>query len=419
MRALLSRRIFRFLLSGVGCILLQSVTTGCIQADSGNTSTNANASSENTTQYRGGPSHTGVIFSNAPIQNPYTLKWQTEPMAIGHYMASKSSPVADETQVYVGMDDGRLLAIRRSNGEIAWEFRTRSFNTEQSREGVIHYGIHGTPAVDDRRVYIGDYDGYMYAVDKESGALVWQQQLADSIGASPTLYNGRIYIAVEYASMDGCVFVMNAETGVPIWQSARLGAHPHSSVTIDMENRLFFVGANNGSLVAFDLDTMKKRWTYHTDGPVKSTAAVQNGIIYVTSWDTALHAVSGDTGELLFAIRTNDVTMSSPAVFQQTVYFGSHDSNVYAVDINTGVTTWTLSTNALVLSSVTVILPAGLLAVGSRDQHLYLLRTDGSLFQSIQVSGGISSVPAAADNELFVSDNDGIVYAFESIDPSR
>ena len=117
------------------------------------------------TQFHGGPAHTGVSVTGESPVDKYILKWKTDPMAIGHYFASKSSPTVDDNNIYVGMDDGVLRALNRRNGELVWSFATHSFFSEQERVGDRHYGIHGTPAVDDRHVYIGDYDGYLYAVD--------------------------------------------------------------------------------------------------------------------------------------------------------------------------------------------------------------------------------------------------------------
>jgi outer membrane protein assembly factor BamB len=366
------------------------------------------------TQFRGGPAHNGVSPTGVSPNHKYQLRWKSEPMAIGHYLASKSSPSVDDDNVYVGMDDGVLRALNRRTGELVWSVATHSFYTEQERDGDTHFGIHGTPAVDDRYVYIGDYDGYLYAIDKQDGTLVWERKLGDSIGASPTIYEGYIYMAVEYATMDGRIFVVNAENGETRWKSPLLGAHAHSSVTIDRDNRLMFVGANNGKLYCFAMDTGTQRWVFAAEGAIKSTAAVADGAVFVTAFDMQLHAVSVDDGSALFTVQMDDVSLSSPAVFENSVVFGSHDSRLVSVDDSTGEIQWTFDTDAPILSSATIIADDGSIVFGSRDRHLYILYSDGRLFQKIEVASGISSVPAVVDNEIYLSDNNGTVYGFVS-----
>ena len=46
----------------------------------------------------------------------------------------------------------------------------------------------------------GTQDGFLYALDAKTGAMLWKRQIADwrigeGIGAAPTVWNGLVYIA--------------------------------------------------------------------------------------------------------------------------------------------------------------------------------------------------------------------------------
>jgi outer membrane protein assembly factor BamB len=364
-------------------------------------------------QYRLDANHRGLSSSGASLGADLVLAWQSEHHGIGNYSASKSSPAVDVDRIYVGVDDGQLVALDRRDGTVAWRFQTRRYQVERESTDPAHLGIHGSPAVDDRNVYIGDYSGWLYAVDKLTGDLVWESQLGGSIGASPVLLGEILFIAVEYPVPDGKVFVLRAQTGEVVWQSPSLGHHPHSSVSIDAASGLLFVGANNGVLFCFDYVQGRQRWSYQTGGAIKSTVAVAEAEVYFTSWDGKLYGILGATGEKRLDFVATAASMSSPSVHGDTVFFGSDDGVLHAVNRRDGSLAWAFPTLGPISSSPTVIQDSSLLAIGSRDRHLYLLDlATGGLRQAIELGNPITSVPVAVGDSLFVNDDAGTVYAF-------
>jgi outer membrane protein assembly factor BamB len=88
-------------------------------------------------QYRLNPAHTGVSAKGASIGANLRLVWQSSAFGIGDYSASKSSPAVDADRLYIGVDDGRLLALDREDGSIVWvfvsQFRSRSADDSWAR----------------------------------------------------------------------------------------------------------------------------------------------------------------------------------------------------------------------------------------------------------------------------------------------
>ena len=366
-------------------------------------------------QYRLDASHQGLSPSGTALGADLELAWQSGPYGIGNYSASKSSPAVDAERVYVGVDDGQLLALDRRDGAVAWRFQSRRFEVELETTDPAHLGIHGSPAVDERNAYIGDYSGWLYAVDKRTGELVWEVQLGGSIGASPVLLGEYLFIAVEYPVPDGQVFVLRAPTGEVVWSSPSLGHNPHASVSIDAASGLLFVGANHGVLFCFDYVRGRQPWSFLTGGAIKSTAAVAGDTVYVTSWDGKLYGLLGATGEKRLEFAATAASMSSPAAHGDMVFFGSDDGVLRAVSRRDGSLVWAFPTQGPILSSPTVIQDSALLAFGSRDKYLYLLDlATGGLRQAIELGGPVTSAPAAVGDSLFVNDDGGTVYAFRS-----
>lgn len=371
-------------------------------------------------QYRLDARHQGLSSSEVRIHADFVLAWRSGPYGIGNYSACKSSPAVDLDRVYVGEDDGSLIALDRRDGTVAWRFESHRYDVERLTTDSAHLGIHGSPAIDDLNVYIGDYSGWLYAVDKVAGTKVWESQLGGSIGASPVLLGDFLFIAVEYPVPDGKVFILRAKTGEVIWSSPSLGHHAHASVSINPAASLLYVGANNGTLFCFDYGHGRQRWTYQTDGAIKSTAALGDDGVYATSWDGHLYGFDGATGAKQLDVAWTAPSSSSPSLHGDAVVVGSDDGVVRATDRHDGHALWAFPTRGPVASSPTIIEESGLVAIGSRDQTLYLLDLEtGGLRRAIQLDAALTSVPVAVGNMLFVNDDAGTVYAFRSLDGSR
>lgn len=364
--------------------------------------------------YRHDVSHRGVAATGTGVDASVALAWRSDPLAIGEYTASKSSPAVDDTQLYVGLDSGHLVALDRATGEEVWRFATRRVVTEATKAEPKYQGIHGSPAVDDRWVYVGDYDGWLYAVDKVDGALVWERKLGGSIGASPVVHEDLVWTSVEYPIPDGRVRAVDRETGEIVWTSPYLGDHPHGTPTIDTELDMLYVGANNGRFVAFDLVEGRLAWERDVGGEVKSTAAVADGRVYITSWGHRMDAFDAKTGNRLFRVDLDDKSMSSPTVHEGRVWFGSHDRNVRCVDAETGEVLWTFAARGSVVSSPTLVPDTNTLFVGSRDDHLYVLdATTGEEQARHALTDDLTGVPTVVDGSVFVYDDAGVTWRFD------
>jgi outer membrane protein assembly factor BamB len=96
-------------------------------------------------QYRVEPSHQGLAPSSTRLNRQPKVVWSAGPFGIGTYDASKSTPAVSEDRVYVGEDDGLLRALDRKTGEVVWSFVTRRHFQELGRSDSAFTGIHGSP----------------------------------------------------------------------------------------------------------------------------------------------------------------------------------------------------------------------------------------------------------------------------------
>ena len=133
-------------------------------------------------------------------------------------------------RVYVGVLDGRLVALDEKTGAPVWSVVT----VDQSRP----YTITGAPRVVDGKVIIGNggaelgVRGYVSAYDAESGKLVWRFYTVPGEPSQP----------VESKALEKAMSTWDGE-----WWKVGGGGTAWDSMAYDPELNLLYVGTGNGS----------------------------------------------------------------------------------------------------------------------------------------------------------------------------
>ena len=355
-------------------------------------------------QFRQGLRNHGHI--DATIPEAVEVRWAV-PANRGDHTASKGSPMATPSgDVLLADDTGRVQSIA-TDGTTNW---ATSISDDDR-------GSHGTPAIADGMAYVGTYDGVVSAVSVADGEIEWQTDVGDAAAASPTYHEGKLYVAVEYATPSGTVVVMDAESGDVEWRDDRPTDHPHSTVAVDLERDRFLFGSNDGHVYAWSLSGPERAWTFDTGGEVKAPIAVSRGIAVVPSWAGTVTAVDVADGTGLWEFETDPGVsptdepdpmrtggvMCAPAVHDGTAYVGSHNGDAYAIDLATGEELWSTTTGGLITGSVTATNEHVL--VGSYDAKLYALdRADGSVTWAVEGKGDVTSAPLVAGDAIYYAE---------------
>ena len=130
--------------------------------------------SQDAPMFRANPARTGVFPSNGPTRlNELAWKFKTDGMV-------NSSPAVADGVVYVGSWDGRLYALDAETGQEKWRFKT---------DGQVY----SSPAVAGGMVYIGSLDGRLYALDAETGQEKWSFKTGSPVPSSPAVAGGVVY----------------------------------------------------------------------------------------------------------------------------------------------------------------------------------------------------------------------------------
>jgi outer membrane protein assembly factor BamB len=117
-----------------------------------------------------------------------------------------STPAIAFGRVYVGNNSGAAYSFALSNGAEGWS---------RALGGYVYSG----PAVADTpglgpTVYIGSYDGDLYALNAQTGATEWAFDAGDAISGSVTDINNVVYVSAVH---DHLSYGVNATTGKKVF----------------------------------------------------------------------------------------------------------------------------------------------------------------------------------------------------------
>ena len=373
--------------------------------------TPATATTQAPAMFRGDLAHTGVV---AGSDDSIIAGMQWRFPTTGDVT---SSPVVSGNTVYVGTDDGRLLAVGRVDGQLRWAYDAGA-------------GVPSSPAVSGGVVFVESRDGAIHAVSAATGRRLWRvptgpdlpypwgHESGERYFSSPAVAGGLVIAGAG----DGDVYALAPATGVIRWRAHTEGRVRGSPAVADGK---VVVGSYDGRVYAFDLRTGKRVWRYDTEGTtlfsgnfgydrrsIQSSPAIAGGTVYVGARDGFLYAVDLATGALKWRYDHHiSWVIGSPAVAEGMLYVGSSDAAfLQAVDAATGQERWRTPLNDVVWSSPAV--SATHVYVGDGVGRFDVVdRTTGHVVTSFRTGNKVHSSPTISGHLAFFGSDDGGVYA--------
>jgi outer membrane protein assembly factor BamB len=135
----------------------------------------------------------------------------------------------DADWIVSGSRSGKVVQVSAATGEAAWT------NTDIEAE------VFTTPAITAQRVVVGGDDGFVYAIDRASGKLVWRYDAGGS-PSSAVIAGDKVL-----AAANGVLFMLALDDGSKIWEFKVSDEITGPSVAFGR----IFAGSEDGAVVAF------------------------------------------------------------------------------------------------------------------------------------------------------------------------
>jgi outer membrane protein assembly factor BamB len=304
-----------------------------------------------------------------------------------------SSPRLAHGRVVYGCRDGHLYAVA-PEGEVQWNYDSGA-------------GIGATPAVDDDRVFCGNYAGRAFAVRDRDGSELWSVELGARIVASPAAGKKNVF----FATQGGDVVALRKKDGKEVWRYAAGGKLRATPLAAGDD---VWVAGGEGELLCLKQGSGDLRWVHEADAPVASSPLLADGRVIFGCKDGSVCAVSAKKGERLWSLRTKGTVSGTPALGRDLVFVGSSDRRLYAVRPETGDVAWTFPVRAAILSNPSV--RDGRVYVTAYDKHTYVLdERDGRQIAKLRLKAPIYSSPLVAEGRIYCGSNDGTLYCMSDV----
>lgn len=335
------------------------------------TTAQAQVAPEQARNFQINSTHTGAI-SSEHLTPPLKQRWAV------NFGQSISYPLIADGKVYVTVSNAAgsgttLFALDGTNGATVWSFD-------------LGGGFPWSAACyENGRVFALSGDSLLRTFDGATGNVIWSVSLAGPFSffdAPPTVFQGVIYI-----SGGPNVYAVNADSGAVLWTSSVINGDMSSPAVGDG----VYVSYACPNVYKLDLATGAKIWHYAPgcSGGGGKTAALYNGRLYVRDFsDTIFDSQTG-------TIVGNFNAKNTPAFSGNRGFFlnGSHGfgsfGTLQARDVNTNSVLWSFAGDGFLQSAVLVV--NDYVYVGSAQGKLYAV--NAATGQQVWVTTAGASIP--------------------------
>jgi len=223
--------------------------------------------------------------------------------------------------------------------EPASDLKAVSFATEDGKTGWVLRlpGNHpiATPAYDNGMLFVGGGYGSheFYAVDSDTGKIIWKVQTGDDGPTAAVVYDGAVAFNTESCTL----VVVDEKTGRLLWQEW-LGdplmsqpaidkdvlymAHPAATGRLEKQQVKYHprpaTPGGSHRLLAAELKTGRHIWEQQIAGDVITAPVISDGAVYFTTFDGTSYSLNAADGELIW-VKRNAAT-SAPVVSGGNLY---------------------------------------------------------------------------------------------------
>jgi outer membrane protein assembly factor BamB len=308
-------------------------------------------------------------------------------------------PVVWNGKVYIGDNDHSMHALDAATGRTLWvgPQQAQFFNTS----AAVGHGL----------VFANAFAEPVQAYDAETGEIAWTNSFEGQV--SPILQGRRLFVA----DFLGALSALDAETGTEIWSVEATGTIQHNQQAALLDGRIFQM-RTLGGLTAYDARTGAQLWSKPDDSSGGGPAAARGTVFFRGGTDTSddkwVVARDAATGDLIWQVPSAiGASSAAPAVAYGMVFIEFLD--LFALDAETGAELWRVSG---VHSAKGPSVANGVVYVSNLDGEWDAFDArNGTLLWSVTIGSGCGGVctearPVIANGRLYLASGGDKLVAY-------
>ena len=335
----------------------------------------------------------GNAFWGPDVSGPFDTLWE---IRTGYELFS--APAMLDGVLYFGCNDSRFRAVSAADGRAVWAF-------------PVQCGISGEAAVDSQHVYFGGQDGYLYCLDRQSGAQLWKAGLGYHILSDAALLADSLVLA---GNSRGGVAAIATGDGEVVWSDNLGGLVLGAAVT----DSLAVVSTEGGRIAAYGFDGTTS-WRRDL-GHQASQPSAAGGRVLVGLSNGTVRCLSLADGSDLWAADLQSggyrAVVGRPVVREGRVLSGTSHSRVACMSLEDGSVLWNREMENWV--QVPPSVGDSLVYVSCDDKRLHVLSlTDGSSVDSLEMGSYSGTAPTIAGGVVYLGTAGGTMSALRGTVP--
>jgi outer membrane protein assembly factor BamB len=232
-----------------------------------------------------------------------------------NYGDVETSPLLYQEHLFVGNTAGTFYCLERATGDQRWKYELPA-NTRMK-------GIRSSPAAEAGTVVFGADDGWLTALNAETGALRWRVDTGSPLTAAPLVRDGIIYIG----NRQGSVVAVERETGAVLWRCATGAPVVANAVPA---GDLVVVGTLAGKAFGIRTKDGSTAWVTDLGGPVSAGGAVAGTTVYVGTLKKQIFALNAPDGTVVWRDSLDGRIRTSPALAGGKLFIATDEHTLTA-----------------------------------------------------------------------------------------
>lgn len=323
--------------------------------------------------------------------------------------------------VYVGDENGRVHALEDGDSDVP---RTLwSFPATDSGVGDLQ-GVFSAPLVTQGMLFVTAEDGFVYALDPETGNQGWQRPRGQQsqnrhlvAGPAYDRVNNLVLVPSVEDDDSGKLYGYVADSGEEIWDAPfetddKIWSTPAVGL-IDGRAMAWF-GSHDHHVYAVNVSSGQEIWKYQTGGVVAGRPLLLNDLVIVGSFDKNLYALDARDGSVQWQFEGGNWFWAGAVSNGRDIFAPSMDGHIYALSRD-GALRWQYDSGAAVVSRPALV-PAGVVAANRNGEIILLDAASGEEIRKLALGRGAEIIAPlyAAGESVFVSSRDGNVYRVDA-----
>ncbi len=313
----------------------------------------------------------------------------------------RASAILSQREVFCADNKGNLYCLLRENGTLLWSIK---LDGPVTAEPLFIGSSKGG------RLFIGTSRGQLRAVDVKSGKTLWQKSYEDKISAGCSFYRNGDKTYVLLSCHDGFLYSLLSTDGSLAW---KVDVGEPVNATPAVEDGTIVFGCCDGKLRFVSTEGKEVR-RMSLGSYLPSSPAIDDGVVYATTHDGLLIAIDLKSGKKLWTFSDERVEdfFAPPAIGDSTVVAVDKRGNVFIIDKSKGglLKMFTLSGDV----SSEPLVDRNSLLIGDKDGALYCFSlVSGKEPWKLNLGSPILAPLTLCDWELYVGDKDGFLTLYQ------